>query len=100
MAQVNLTLAHVHSELSVGQMDGIGWDGWMVIIGRRWSKSTFGADKNKNTQTKTNTKTKITLMKDCIKRERERHWTAFEISCNVFVTGFRLDFCKVYVKPD
>ena len=48
MAQVNLTLAHVHSELSVGQMDGIGWDGWMVIIGGRYSKSTFGANKNHN----------------------------------------------------
>ena len=32
------------SQLYVG-MDG--WDGWdgMVIIGRRWSKSTFGANK-------------------------------------------------------
>ena len=26
-------------------MDGIGWMRWMVIIGRRSSKSTFGAIK-------------------------------------------------------
>ena len=28
-------------------MDGMGWDGWMIIIGRRYSKSTFGANKKK-----------------------------------------------------
>ena len=26
-------------------MDWIGWDGWMVIIGQQFSKSTFGAKK-------------------------------------------------------
>ena len=26
-------------------MDWIGWDGWMVIIGQQFSKSTFGANK-------------------------------------------------------
>ena len=33
--------------LYVGWKDGMGWDGWMVIIGHRSSKSTFGAYKNK-----------------------------------------------------
>ena len=48
-------IAKVHSFIAICRMDGwMGWDGmgWdkiKVIIGHRYSKSTFGANKNKRT---------------------------------------------------